>query len=132
MPASYLTTAQATARLARYSIESSPPVAYLEVASDDLDLKGPFVGEPVEEVQYRAFPRTPAIRDDVAGTVPNNILDWVALRAYQLTEDDDAPALVEKVDKLAAEYSRGKKSTQARLMKNLLRLYRDTSDIRIV
>lgn len=133
MPAAYLTTEAATARLARYGVDSAPPAAILEIASDDLDLKGPFLGETIEPVQYREFPRTPSIQDDPVGEVPGRILDWVALRAHQLVEEDDAPILSERVSSIGVGYGgSGKRSQHYRLMKNLLRLYRARGEARVV
>lgn len=124
MPAAYLTAADAKTRLSRYNVVGSPSAADLEAASDDLDLVGRFVGDRLDPAQHREFPRSVAIQDDVPGSVPPRVLDWVALRAYQLSEDDEPPVLAEKVSSISVRYARGKKGRVERLMANLLRHYR--------
>lgn len=124
MPAAYLTAADAQQRLSRYNIVGSPSQADLEIASDDLDLSGSFVGDRLDPVQHREFPRSATVRGDVAGAVPERVLDWVALRAYQHSEDDEPPVLSERVSSIGVSYARGKRSRPERLMANLLRSYR--------
>ncbi len=124
MPAAYLTAADAQTRLGRYNITGSPSQADLEAASDDLALLGRFVGEKLDPAQHRQFPRSVAVADDAAGAVPGRVLDWVALGAYQYSEDDEPPVLAEKVSSISVRYARGKKGRVERLMKNLLRSYR--------
>ena len=125
MPAAYLTTQQATTRLAAYEIQAAPSEVELRIASDDLDLReGPFVADRLGPAQVREFPRSATVRDDVAGSVPAQVLDWVALRAYQLSEDDEPAVLSEKVSSISVRYARGKKGRVERLMANLLRPYR--------
>ena len=124
MPAAYLTTEQATARLTDYEIQAAPSQAELRIASDDLDLEGPFVADRFDPAQMREFPRSETVRDDVAGSVPALVLDWVALRAYALSEDDEAPVLSERVSSISVSYARPKKGRVERLMANLLRPYR--------
>lgn len=132
MPAAYLTTTQANARLALYSITTALTAKELERASDALDLEGDFVGYPYADDQLRAFPRDVEIRDDVAGVVPDAILDWVALTAYQLHKADEPPVKSERLGKLGQTYTRGKKSRIYRLKRNLLRLYRGSTSYEIV
>ena len=133
MPAAYLTPTQVRDRLAAFDIVSTPPAGMCAIASDDLDGKGGFIGFKLVETQHREFPRDITVQDDTPGAVPERILDWVALRAYQLTEDDDAPVIIESVDKLMVRYGgKGKKSTHSRLMRNLLRFYREPGSGRIV
>lgn len=124
MPAAYLTAADAQKRLSRYNIAGSPIAADLEIASDDLDLAGGFVGEKLDPAQHRQFPRGIAVQDDPVGQVPPRVLDWVALRAYQLSEDDEAPVLSEKVSSISVSYARPKRARVERLMANLLSPYR--------
>ncbi len=125
MPAAYLTPEQATPRLAAYSITATPTPAELSLASDDLDYnRGPFVGTRYAPTQLREFPRDPFVRDDPAGLVPGAVLDWVALRAYQLQIDDEPNVQKERVDTIAIDYTgRGKRSRLSRLMDNLLKPY---------
>lgn len=126
MPAAYLTAADAELRLARYNITATPSLAELEVASDDLDLMGGFVGEKLVETQHREFPRDVDVQDDPAGAVPPRVLDWVALKAYRYTLDDDTNHSSERIDSINVAYNTrsGKVSREKRLMRNLLRPYR--------
>lgn len=124
MPAAYLTPTEAEARLTRHKIVGSPSQADLEIASDDLDGLGRFVGEKLNPAQHREFPRTTTVQDDVAGSVPPRVLDWVALRAHQHSEDDEPPVLSERISSIGVSYARGKVSRTSRLMANLLRFYR--------
>ena len=121
-----MTPTQAQERLASYGLSGTPLPNLLRVASDDLDHRHTYIGAPLAlpPVQYRAFPRTVDVQDDPPGAVPGRILDWVALRAYQLGNDDDAPVTSEKVDTLQEQFSRGKRSTQERLMEHLLTEYK--------
>lgn len=130
MPAAYLTPQDATTRLAKYGIVSTPAQAFLDVASDDLDTKYHYVGERYDDEQLREFPRSVTIRDDVEGEVPSNVLDWVALRAYALTEEDDPPIYTEALDGIMIKYGgHGKRSQHHKLMRNLLRFYRSRGGI---
>lgn len=125
MPAAYLTPEQAQTRLAAHGFDLLPLAAVVSIASDDLDLKTPFIGKKLDPAtQHRQFPRDTTVQDDVAGTVPSRVLDWVALRAYQLTKQDDAPIIIEQVNKLSVRYEKGKRSNVARLMDNKLRPYK--------
>lgn len=124
MPAAYLTPAQAQGRLLDYSIVGIPTARELILASDDLDLMGGFAGEKYETDQPRVFPRSVTIRDDDEGEVPSDILDWVALTAWQLHVEDEPPVKSERLDLLSATYTRGKRSRISRIKENLLRFYR--------
>lgn len=95
----------------------------LSMASDDLDRKTTWVGATLEDDQIRAFPRDTVIKDDVEGEVPERILDWVALRAYQLSLADDAPILQQGIDTITQRYTRGLRSKAERYMENLLTDY---------
>lgn len=124
MPSAYLTPALARDRLARFDITATPSQVELDIASDNLDLLGGFVGLKYDPAQHRAFPRSVAVRDDAAGSVPAAILDWVALTAYELSVEDEPGIKSESIDEIAVSYDRGKKSRISRLKKNLLRPYR--------
>jgi hypothetical protein len=113
-------------------LTATPTAAVLLIASDHLDLKGPFIGCLLDEAQHRAFPRNVAVQDDPEGEIPDRVLDWVALRAYQLSRADEPGVKSEKVDSLSAAYTRGKRSRPDRLMRNLLKLYRLRGSVRIV
>jgi hypothetical protein len=131
LPAAYLTPQEATTRLSAYGLTATPTAAVVLLASDDLDHKGPFIGNPLAEDQHRAFPRDLTVQDDTPSQVPARILDWVALRAYQLSRAHEPGVKAEKVDALSATYTRAKRSRPDRLMKNLLKLYRHAASIRI-
>ncbi|PLS86469.1 MAG: hypothetical protein CYG60_07100 [Actinobacteria bacterium] len=132
MPAAYLTPTDAIARLAAYGIDGSPTGAELRLASDDLDRLGRFVGEKADPAQHRAFPRDVTVQDDPPGVVPPRVLDWVALTAYQLSEEDEPPVTSERVDNLNVAYGgRGKRSKASRLKKRLLFGYRGAGPARI-
>lgn len=132
MAAPYLTASETTARLStRFNLNLIATPAMCEVASDALDLKAPFVGNKLLSTQHREFPRDTNVQDDPPGQVPPRILDWVALRCYQLSNEDDAPIIREQLDTLAVQYARGKRSRVERIMRDLLRHYRAGSWARI-
>lgn len=133
MPAPYLSPTDAAARLTRYRITGSPNETELSLASDEIDARSGWIGNTYASGQLRAFPRSVTVQDDVAGTVPSRVLDWVALRAFQLSEDDDPDVTQEKVDVLSFSYGgRGKRSRTRRLMQGLLKPYRFNGTARIV
>jgi hypothetical protein len=86
-----------------------------------------FVGNPWSESQPRAFPRTVTITGDTENTVPDRILDWVALTAYQLQEEDEPPIRHERISSLSSTYTRGLRSRAERLKRYLLQDYRQSS-----
>lgn len=102
MAAPYLTKAQAVTRL------SDPDTGYgytaaeagiitggdLRAASDELDAMSPFIGARPDDDQVREWPRQLRLRGtpgDPAET-PDPVLDWVALKAFELSADED-PAI---------------------------------------
>src|SRR5215207_3076663 len=118
MPAAYLTPSEAQARLVLYSIDATPTAKELELASNRLDLMGGFLGLKAQEDQLRAFPRTYVYLDDVEGDVPTAILDWVALTAYQLSQDDEPPIITERIDTISQQYTRGLRSRVDRMKRH--------------
>lgn len=95
--ASYLTEAQAEARLdSRFGIEAAPLQGDIDIASSELESSGPFIGRKLvtDGTQVLAFPRSqnPDGTTNTDTTVPDAILDWVALNSYRI-HSDDAPAV---------------------------------------
>lgn len=131
MPAAYLTPTEAVTRLSNYRITAPPNEMELQLASDEIDQRGGWIGLPYDSAQLRAFPRNVTVQDDVAGATPSRVLDWVALRAYQLSEDDEPDVASEKVDTISQSYAKPKKSRVSRLMKPLLKPYRYAGSVRI-
>jgi hypothetical protein len=124
--ASYLTAADALTRLEKYGISGATVTdGDVEAASADLDALGPFIGQRNGgSTQALAFPRTLALPGETAGATPDRVLDWVALRAYQLTQPDEAPVTEEGILRDRVKYSRARRSCIERLMRSLLKGYR--------
>lgn len=98
--APYLTNTLIATRLtSRFAVTATITVGDADIASDDLDSSGPFIGERQADGQERAFPRSisPDGTDNTNPAIPDAILDWVALRAYQLSTDEDPPVQSEAV-----------------------------------
>ncbi len=130
----YLTTTDAQNRLSTRFDIGSPALTSGDVdsASDDLDLMGPFVGvKDGPGTQNRQFPRSVTLAGDTAGVVPDRILDWVALRAYQLATEDRPAIVSEGVLADRVKYARPKKGRVERLMASLLKPYK-RGGVRIV
>lgn len=121
---SYLTADMAEARLfERYGIESEIFVGDLVIASRELDAR-PLVGEAYDATaQSLAFPRSYTVPGDEAGMVPEAILDWVALRAYQLATEDEPAVASESAGRVSVSYFRPKISQLERRMRRLLAPY---------
>ncbi len=131
MATPYLTPEQATTRLSQYSIVATPTAKELELASDRLDLLGAFIGAKYAEGQVRAFPRTATVVGDTEGEVPSKVLDWVAITAYELQEEDEPPVKHERISSLSVTYTRGRINRPTRVKRDLLRAYRIRSIITI-
>ena len=129
----YLTTTDAQNRLSTRFDIGSPALTGGDVdsASDDLDAMGPFVGARHTSGQARQFPRSVTLTGDAAGVVPDRILDWVALRAYQLATEDRPAIVSEGVLADRVKYARSKKGRVERLMASLLKPYK-RGGVRIV
>ncbi len=119
----YLTEEQARARLAEYGI--APDVLTrgdLRVASNELDVM-PLIGERYADGQGRAFPRSVTRPGDVEGEIPGAVLDWIALRAYQLSSDEDPTVTSEGAGSVSVSYARPKLSQTEKRMARLLAPY---------
>lgn len=124
MAAAYLTSAQAQTILTGFGLDGSGiSDVLLKLASDDLDERRVYIGERYLEDQLRQFPRSITVSDDTAGQVPERILQWVALHAYELTQEDEAPVKSERISKISTTFARGNRSIVSRLKRHLLRPY---------
>ena len=119
--APYLTRSEALLRLEAYGLDADATDVVTEpdllAASNDLDKQGPFVGVPAAEDQERAFPRD----DDTEP--PDEVLFWVALRAYQLAANTAPPVISTGAGRVNVTYSRPKPSQVERRMERLLDPY---------
>ncbi len=123
---SYLTRQQIEDRLlSRFGYEAEILDGDADIASDDLDSMRPFLGRKTDSTQAREFPRNSEIIQD-------DVLDWVALRAYQLATDDEAPVSSESAGRVSVSYFRPKLSQTERRMRSLRKPYRNTAPARIV
>jgi hypothetical protein len=120
--AAYLTADQAIDRLIdRFGIDADAAAVVSEgdvdAASDYLDHHAPFNGTRPED-QERQFPR-----EDDAGelqAIPAAVLDWVALRAYQISADVEPAVKSESAGRVSVTYENPKDSQTSRRMANLL------------
>lgn len=106
--ASYLTAAQIATRLSdRFAITATITAGDADIASNELDASGPFIGEKQVSTQERAFPRSvnPDGSVNSTTTLPDAVLDWIALRAYQLSVDDDSAVKSESVGDISITYA---------------------------
>lgn len=113
--ASYLTKADAEARLKdRFGVPADEAVVFpadLEAATAELDSLAPFEGDRADAAQLLEFPRR-------GEEIPEVVLDWVALRAHQLgQEEDDAPLKSEEVLDKKVTYARPSESRLERRLK---------------
>lgn len=121
--AAYLSDTEAAARLQdRYNITAAPVLGDLEAASGELDAS-PLVGWRYDLNQEREFPRSVTLAGDVEGEVPEAVLDWVALRAYQLLEDESPAVQSEGARGVNVSYAEPKLSQTEKRMKRLLAPY---------
>lgn len=121
----YLTTAAAESRLEdRYEIITTLTVGDLDAASWELDASGPFIGERLDSsgVQELAFPRdlNPDGTENTDTDVPARILDWVALKAYQLTSDESSSITSESIGMASWTYATPRHSQNETRMKYLI------------
>lgn len=138
MAAPYLTADEAKVRLSDpatgygFTAEEVSGISRGDVmaASSDLDAMGPFVGRRTDPNQEREWPRkfggdlledAPSILNPYV--TPDAVLDWVALRAYQLSQDDEAPVSSESAGRAGQSFARPKLSRTERLMASLLDPY---------
>ena len=121
----YLTAADATERIQKYNLEADLTDPFVMMASDQLDyLMGGFVGAKYDHLQHPAFPRNVTLPGDTEGVVPERVLDWVALTAYELFEDHEPHVKSERVKNISEVFVRGRHSQPSRFKKTLLRPYR--------
>lgn len=123
----YLSPTEAATRLGSYGLESEVLAVELQIVSNDLDREHTFVGERYADGQEREFPRNITLAGDTEGQIPSDVLDWLAITAYQLHNDDEAPIKQERVDTITTAWTRGVRSRSDRLKKNLLRPYLATN-----
>jgi hypothetical protein len=124
----YLTTDQAEARLEdRFSITATVTEGDLDAASYALDASGPFIGERLDSTQELAFPRNlnPDGTLNTDEDAPSRILDWVALKAYQLSVNEDPLVTSESIGMASKTYATPKGSQTDRRMEALLSVYLD-------
>jgi hypothetical protein len=122
--AAYLTRAEALLRLDAYLVDADTADLLTEpdlrAASDELDSLAPFVGRRPEE-QERQFPRE--IDGELQASVPEAILDWVALRALQLSADEEPAIRSESAGRVSVTYENPKETQNAKRMARLLDLW---------
>lgn len=123
---SYLSPDDAAARLwGRYDIQVDLKSGDLYTATYELDSYARFIGERQADDQALAFPRTlnPDGTDNAEITVPDAVLDWVALRAYQLSVNEGPPVKSESVLDQSVTYAFASTSQTAKRMAGLLTPY---------
>lgn len=123
----YLSPEDAEARLfSRFGIESSLGAGDVAAASSELDLMRPFIGTKLvtDGTQTLEFPRS--IKPDgttATSTVPDAVLDYVALCAYRLSVDDPPPVKSSGAGSVNVTYMDSKASQTDRRMEYLLEPY---------
>jgi hypothetical protein len=130
--APYLTHEDIVARLlARFQLEAEIAPADADIASFELDSSGPFIGAKLDEAQPHQFPRdeapdgTPSTSEDI----PDAVLDWVSLRAYQLSSDEAPAVKQESAGRVSVTYADPKLSQSQNRMERLLVPYLSTLDV---
>lgn len=113
----YLTPTEAASRLSRYGITQTVEEGDLDAASGQLDALAPFFGDKTDSAQENEFPR------DGDTVVPDAVLDWVALRAYQLSTDEGPPVERESAGRVSSTYALPKLSQTEKRMGALLHPY---------
>lgn len=126
--ASYLTADDAQDRLEdRYGLTSTLNEGDMNAASDELDALRPFLGSKYLTDQERAFPRSiEPDGSDSDGTVPDDILDAVALLAWLYAEDPGPPVKSESAGGVSVTYASAKRHVNRRRVDALLRPYLKT------
>ena len=124
--AGYLTGDQIVERLAdRFGVES-PGVfdGDADAASDALDSMGPFKGERAQRDQEREFPRVVNVGDSRnAARIPDAVLDWVALKAHELSTEHEPGVRSEGAGRVNVSYSEPKRGQLERRMDGLMEPY---------
>lgn len=114
---------EAVTRLSeRYGITAELFLGDLETASRELDAR-PLIGGRYDPNQDLRFPRSYTVPGDTEGEVPEPIFDWVALRAYQLSTEDEPAVTSESAGRVSVSYARPKASQIERRMRRLLAPY---------
>ena len=127
MATPYLTAQAAESRLyATYRIEGELSTGDVLAATLELDrYAGPFIGERYDSEQELAFPRS--VEPDGTATTsedaPDAVLDWVALRAYELSREDEPPVTSRGLIRASVTYGRAAIPRTTRLMESLLNPY---------
>ncbi len=123
---SYLTSSEAQMRLTNLELDAYPAQGLLDVASRRLDSLGPFVGNRLDPDQPLAFPRDVTLKGDTEGEVPAGILDFVALEAFRLSQDDDATVQslsLGGIGGISTTFARPAASREERIQRGLLHRY---------
>lgn len=128
----YLSPEEAEARLwSRYRMEAALSAGDVEVASNELDSRGPFIGIRRDTAQLLEFPRS--VNPDgttSSADVPAAVLDWVALYAYRLSSDDPPAITSSGAGSVSVSYAASKPSQSERRMVGLLEpWYRRSGDL---
>lgn len=126
--ASYLTPQEAHDLLLEFEIDALPSLGALEVASMQVDRKGPFWGARRNSPQALAFPRTYVRDGDTDNVVPRAIEIWVAVEAYRRTPSQsggDKPPIssISHAQAGSVTYARPKVSELTILQDGLLEPY---------
>jgi hypothetical protein len=122
----YLTINEAEIRLEdRFGITTSLLAGDVDAASYALDAHGPFIGERLDSEQGQAFPRTlnPDYTANAEEDVPERILDWVALKSYQLSAEEEPGVVSESIGMASVSYSSPKTSQTERRLEFLISPY---------
>ncbi len=116
--APYLTADQVIDRLSdRFGYDAEILDGDADMASDDLDSMRPFTGYRTVDTQEREFPR------DAATVVPAAVLDWIALRAYELSIEHEPGVKSEGAGRVNVSYNEPKRSQLERRMDGLIEPY---------
>lgn len=129
----YLTLDTAIPRLVAYNVDESALDTLTEpdlrLASDEVDSKGPFLGARPED-QERQFPRLDPETGEAEASVPDAVLDWVALRALQIATDEAPAVRSEGAGRVSVSYFAPKVPQIERRMSALLKpLQRKTGSL---
>lgn len=124
---SYLTPQEAHTRLLNYDIDVLPSPGFIAAATRALDSLGPFIGNVWDEEQVLEFPRDQTLIADTEGEVPEAILDWVALQAVSLSENEAPPITsISLAEAGSVTYASPNYPRVARLQSNLLNNYTES------
>ena len=132
MASPYLTKAEAVSRLTDeetgYGLTPEEAGVItggdLRLASDQLDGLAPFVGRRTDTIQEREWPRDMLLlRPDSELTIPDAVLDWVALKALDLANEHEPGVRSESAGKVSVSYSEPKRSQLERRMAGLIEPY---------